>query len=106
MILVLLSLWGFGTSSLNPNGVGMLAGLFVAIVVFLIGVYMRNKLLAYSSLLPGLTWFASCSILGTTASYLTETIRNSEATFQLFVKRGVLKASEIAERGDESKCSS
>ncbi len=55
MILVLLSLWGFGTSSLNPNGIGMLPSMFVAIVVFLLCVYMRNKLLAYSSVLPGLT---------------------------------------------------
>lgn len=54
MILVLLSLWGFGTSSQNPNGIGMLASMFVAIVVFFARCYMRNKLLAYSSVLPGL----------------------------------------------------
>ena len=103
MILVLLCFWGFWTSSLSPSGIGMLASMFAAIAFFLLGVYMRNKLLAYSSMLPGFTWFASCSILGTTASYLTDTLRNSKATFQRLVHRGLLKATEIPERHDASK---
>ena len=45
MILVLLSLWGFGTSSQNPNGIGMLASMFVAIVVFLLGVTCETNYL-------------------------------------------------------------
>ena len=103
LILVLLSFWGFWTSSISPTGIGMLACMFVAIVGFLLGVIMQDNLLAYSAVLPGVTWLGSCAILGTTASYLNGALRKSEATFQVLIERGVLIATEIAEPSDAPK---
>jgi len=105
MILVLLSFWGFWTSSIGPTGIGMLACMFVAIVGFLLGIILQDYLLAYSSVLPGVTWFGSSAILGTTASYLTEAVRKSEATFQVLINRGLLIATEVAEPSAAPKSS-
>jgi hypothetical protein len=101
--LMLLSFWGFWTSSTGPTGTGMLANLFTAIVAFVSGVILQDKLLAYSSILPGVTWFGSCAILGTTASYVTEALRTSDASFQVLINRGVLIATKIAEPSDAPK---
>lgn len=101
IILVLLSLWGYWTSRTGPTGIGMLASMFTAIVVFVLGVVAQDNLLAYSSVLPGVTWFGSCAILGTTASHVTEALRESDASFQVLLSRGILVATENAEQGGE-----
>ena len=46
MILVLLSFWGFWVSSPSPTGIGMLASMFVAIVAFVLGCILQDKLVA------------------------------------------------------------
>ncbi len=102
-IMVFLSFWGFWTSSTSPTGIGMLTSMFTAVVVFVLGVIVEDKLLAYSSLLPVITWFGSCAILGTTASYVTEALRKSEARFQVLISRGLLIATEISEPSDAPK---
>jgi hypothetical protein len=79
MILVLLSFWGFWESSPGPTGIGMLASMFVAILAFALGWILQDKLVAFSSMLPGVTWFGSCAILGTTTSYLSEALQKSKA---------------------------
>ena len=98
MILVLLSFWGFWISSPGPTGIGMLASIFVAIVAFVLACIMQDKLVAFSSMLPGVTWFGSCAILGTTTSYLSEALRKSEALFQMLISRGILIAIPIPEK--------
>jgi|GEM_PF-2111357 len=103
MILALLSFWGFWISSPGPTGIGMLASMIVAIMAFVLGCIMQDKLVAFSSMLPGVTWFGSCAILGTTASYLNEALRKSEASFQAIIGRGILTASPIAEPSDAPK---
>ena len=100
MILVLLSFWGFWISSPGPTGIGMLASLFVAIVAFVLGCMMQDKLVAFSSIVPGVTWFGSCAILGTTTSYLSDALRKSEASFQMLISLGILIAIQIDEPTD------
>jgi hypothetical protein len=79
MILVLLSFWGFWTGKTCPTGFGLLASMFTGLVAFVLGVITHDNLLVLSSVLPGVTWFGSCAILGITASYVTEALRKSEA---------------------------
>ena len=97
MILVLLSFWGFWISSPGPTGIGMLASMIVAIAAFVMGCIMQDKMVAFSSMLPGVTWFGSCAILGTTTSYLSEALRKSETSFRVLISRGILIANPIAE---------
>jgi hypothetical protein len=97
MILVLLSFWGFWVSSPSPTGIGMLASMFVAIVAFVLGCILQDKLVAFSCMLPGVTWFGSCAILGTTTSYLSEALRKSEASFHMLISRGIIVATPISE---------
>jgi hypothetical protein len=103
MILVLLSFWGFWISSPGPTGIGVFASMIVAIVAFVLGGIMQDKLVAFSSMLPGVTWFGSCAILGTTTSYLSEALRKSEASFQVLISRGILIGIQIAEPSDTPK---
>ena len=98
MILVLLSFLGFWISGPSPNGFGMLASMFVAIVAFVLGCILQDKLVAFSCMLPGVTWFGSCAILGTTTSYLNEALRKSESSFQMLISRGILIAIPISEQ--------
>ena len=53
----------------------------------------------FAALLPGLTWFGSCAILGTTASYINDALRVSESKFQTLFRHGILKrrAAEVVE---------
>lgn len=97
MILVLLSFWGFWVSSPSPTGIGMLASMFVAIVAFVLGCILQDKLVAFFCMLPGVTWFGSCAILGTTTSYLSEALRKSEASFHMLISRGIIVATPISE---------
>lgn len=100
MILVLLSFWGFWISSPGPTGIGMLASMIVA---FVLGCIMQDKLVAFSSMLPGVTWFGSCALLGTTTSYLNEALRKSEVSFQTLISRSMLIGIQIAEPSDAPK---
>ena len=93
LIPVVLSLWGFWTSSTGPSGVGVFANLIVAIVGLSLSITLKDWRPGFAALLPGLTWFGSCAILGPTASYLMEALRASELTFQNLVSRGILKDS-------------
>ena len=97
LFLVLLSCWGFWTSSTGPTGVGFLSSIFVTITTFSLGSIWHDRLFAYSSILPGVTWFGSCAILGTASSYLTEALQKSESTFKTLRTRGILIAIECAE---------
>jgi hypothetical protein len=81
----------------------MLASMFVAIVAFVLGCILQDKLVAFSCMLPGVTWFGSCAILGTTTSYLREALRKSEASFQTLIRRGMLIGIQIAEPSDAPK---
>lgn len=81
----------------------MLASMIVAIMAFVLGSIMQDKLVAFSSMLPGVTWFGSCAILGTTASYLNEALRKSEPSFKALIGRGILIANPIAEPSDARK---
>ena len=69
----------------------MLACLIVATVGFLFADILQDKLLAYTCVLPGVTWFASCAILGTTAQYVGQALKSSESTLQALIDRGALK---------------
>ena len=97
LVLVFLSFWGFWTSRTGPTGIGMAASILVALVGSARGMMLHDGLLFFSAMLPGVTWFGSCAILGTTASYMTDALRKSEAPFQVLVSRGVLKATAVAE---------
>jgi hypothetical protein len=90
LIWVLLALWGFGTASTGPTGIGMLASLLVAFSGSVIAVTQHDALFALAGLMPGVTWFASCAVLGVTASYLLEALRSSESTVRTLCDRGVL----------------
>ena len=98
LILVIMSLWGFWTSSTGPTGIGMAASMLTATIGFVLSVFMQDKLLAFSSVLPGVSWFGSCAILGTTASYVTDAVRSSEATFHELTRRGILTANPKSEQ--------
>ena len=91
LIPVILSLWGFWTSSTNPTGVGVFSNLIVAVVGLTLSVMLKGWQPGFAALVPGVTWFGSCAILGTTASYLMEAVKASESTFQNLVSRGILK---------------
>ncbi len=91
LILVVLSLWGFWTSSTAPSGIGISANLIIAIVGLVCAIMLRDRLLGLAVFLPGLTWLGSCASLGATASYLIEALQKSESTFQTLVNRGILK---------------
>ncbi len=91
LIPVVLSLWGFWTSSSSPSGVGVFANLIVAVVGLTLSIVLKDWQVVFAALLPGLTWFGSCAILGTTTSYLMDTLKVSESTFQNLVSRGILK---------------
>ena len=97
LILVVLSLWGFCTSGTSPSGVGIVANLIVAIVGLVFAVIKGEVPLRFAALIPGLTWIGSCATLGTTASYLIETLQNSESTFQTLVSRGILRSSVFSD---------
>jgi len=98
LVLVFLSCWGFWTSSTGPTGIGMAATMFTAITGFVFSVIMQDKLLAFSCVLPGVTWIGACAILGTTASYMTDALRKSEGLFQTLLSRGIMVAMEVAEQ--------
>ncbi len=97
LLFVFLSFWGFWTSSPGPTGIGMVASVLVALVGSVCALLLHDSLLMYASVFPGFTWFGSCAILGTTASYLTEALRKSDASFQVLFSRGILIATKIAE---------
>ncbi len=90
LIWALLALWGFGTASTGPTGIGMLASLLVAAAGGVIAVANRDELFAAIGLLPGCTWFASCAVLGMTASYLLEALRSSPELVENLTRRGIL----------------
>ena len=91
LILAALSLWGFGTSSTSPSGIGVFASLVVAFIGLVCAIMLEDWRLGFAALLPGLTWFGSCAILGTTSSYLIDALRMSESKFQTLFNRGILK---------------
>lgn len=97
IILVLLSFWGFWTSSTSPTGIGLAASMFTAIVGLAVSTFSQDTPLAFSSVLPGVTWLGSCAILGTTAQYVLDALRSSEATFQDLVRRGIIVATPKAD---------
>ncbi|MEO2014629.1 MAG: hypothetical protein ABGZ53_09670 [Fuerstiella sp.] len=98
LLLVLLSFWGFRSGSTRPTGIGMATSMFTAIAIFVFSVIIQNTLLALFCVLPGATWFGSCVILGTTAQYLTEALRASEALFQKLLDHGIMNATDPTER--------
>ncbi|HIF00803.1 MAG TPA: hypothetical protein EYG03_14650 [Planctomycetes bacterium] len=98
LILVLLSFWSFRSSSTRPTGIGIATSMFTAIAIFVFSVIIQNTLLALFCVLPGATWLGSCVILGTTAQYLTEALRGSEALFQTLLDSDIMKAVDLAER--------
>lgn len=100
LILAIMSFWGFWTSSTGPTGIGMASNMLTAIVVFVLSVIMQDKLLGFCCVLPGVSWFGSCAILGTTASYVMDAVQSSEATFQVLARRGILTAKSKAEQVD------
>ena len=63
----------------------------------MLGCILQDKLVAFSCMLPGVTWFGSCAILGTTTSYLSEALRKSEASFQMLISRGIIESTPISE---------
>ncbi len=100
LILVLLSFWGFWTASTSPTGIGLIASMFTAIIGVVFSVLMQDPLLACSSVLPGVTWFGSCAILGTTAQLIIAAVCSSEALFRMLVDCGILKFMATAESSD------
>lgn len=90
LIWVLLAMWGFGTASTGPTGIGMLASLIVAIAGVGTAILQRDWLFVALGLMPGCTWFASCAVLGTTASYLLDALRASPELADSLARRGIL----------------
>jgi hypothetical protein len=103
LIFALLSCCGFWTSSPGPTGIGIVANGLIALIGTVCGVMLHDWLLVLSAMLPGVTWFGSCAILGTTASYMTEALRKSETSFQMLVRRHLLKATAVAKPGPAPK---
>lgn len=98
LVWVFLSFWGFWTSSTGPTGIGLAASMLIALIGLVCAVLLHDRLLFFSALLPGITWMGSCAILGTTASYMIDALRSSEALFQTLVSRGHLTATEVGAR--------
>lgn len=90
LIWSLLAIWGFGTASTGPTGIGMLASLIVAVAGVVTAVMRQDWLFVLLGAIPGCTWFASCAILGTTASYLLESLRASPALADSLTSSGIL----------------
>ena len=100
LILVCLSFWGLGAGTTGPTGIGMVASLGTAIVVFVISVVLQDSLLAFSGVLPGGTWLASSAVRGITLQYLIGELEKSEALFQLLRDRDIMIAVAPGERTD------
>jgi hypothetical protein len=90
LIWVLLAVWGFGTASAGPTGIGMLASLLVAVAGAVVGAMEQDWLYVMLGLLPGCTWFASCALLGVTASYLLDALRSTPELADSLCRRGIL----------------
>ncbi len=101
LIWVLLAIWGFGTASTGPTGIGVLASLLVAVAGVVIAIIKHNELFAVVGLLPGCTWFVSCAILGTTASYLLEALRSTPELADSLSRRGILIPAAPVERQEQ-----
>lgn len=96
LMLGLAGLWGYCTSSTQPTGIGMLAAMFIAAVGAAAGMMRSDWVLMAAACLPGVAWFASCAILGVTASYLVERLGSSAECFDDLVQRGLLLATRRA----------
>jgi hypothetical protein len=97
LIFVFLCLWGFWTGNTGPSVIGLAANLLVVLAGLLCTFILHEKQFILSAILPGITWFGSCAILGTTASYLIDALRASEDLFQTLVSRGYLTGTAIPE---------
>jgi hypothetical protein len=98
-------LWGFATRSTQPTGVGMAASLAAALAGAAWGLAARDGLLFFGGLLPGLTWFAGCAVLGVTSSFLIDALKASEPLFEEAVRRGILTRTEAGTPTSEKAAS-
>jgi hypothetical protein len=88
----LAGLWGYFASSTQPTAVGMLASMIVAAVGAVAGLAQRDWVLMAAACLPGVTWFASCAILGVASGDIAERLKNSAESFEQLKRQGLLTA--------------
>ena len=90
LVWVAFALWGYWSSSTAPKSIGILTFLILAFIGLSSSMILQDRVLFAAGIIPGITWFFSCIVLGSTASYLIDALCASEETFDELRARGLL----------------